>query len=137
MKTIDPKKVIVSFMGKTITGYADGEFIGVESNDAFADQTGADGEFARVKSNDTSGEATITLMQTSKSNQDLSTLHTADLLTGVGVGPFSITDLMGSTLVFSAEAYIKKKPKVSFSKGVETRAWIVKLPNAVFNIGGN
>ncbi len=137
MKTIDAKKVIISFGGKNITGYADGEFVSIDTNDAFADQVGADGEMVRIKSNDTSAEVMLTLMQSSKSNQDLSDIAILDQATGAGVLPFSLTDLTGTTLVAGAEAWIKKKPKVGYSKSGETRAWTIKIANALVNIGGN
>lgn len=136
MKTIDPKKVIITFFGRHLTGYADGEYIGIEFPESFTKVVGADGEVARVKSNDESGEVTLTLLQTSASNGDLSKIALADKITGLGVGPFSMTDLQGGTLVAAAEAWIAKKPKIGYSKSGETRAWTIHLANATWNIEG-
>jgi len=124
VKTYDPKKVIVTFGGVPLTGWADGTFIGVRgSAERFTKKTGADGEVARARSNDDTHEVTVTLMQSSPSNTYLSTVMNIDRLTNMGIRPLSITDLSGSSLFFWPEAWIKKDPDVDYAKEVGDRAW--------------
>ena len=138
LRTIDPKKVIITIGGVPMTGYADGEFVSIErSSDAFEKATGADGITSRVKLNDSSGEMTLTLAQTSPSNDVLTAFAVADDLTGSGVVPVSVTDLSGRTVVASALGWIKKLPTVSFDKSVGNREWKLDLADLVMFVGGN
>ena len=58
-----------------ISGLTNGVFISVERDtDAFTKVVGADGEGMRSKSNDKSATITITLMQSSSSNDALSAI---------------------------------------------------------------
>ncbi len=125
VQTYDPKKVIVTFGGTPLSGYADGTFITVApSADTFAKVVGADGEVARGRSNDDTAEVTITLMQTSLSNKVLSTIRAADKIGSSGILPLSITDLSGASLYFWPQAWIRRSPDGEFAKEVGERAWI-------------
>jgi hypothetical protein len=137
MRTIDSKKVIITFGEQNIAGYADGEYISIEFPESFTLVTGADGESGRIKSNNASAKVTLTLLQVSKSNDYLSAKHTADLVSNAGVAPFTMVDLSGTSLVAAPEAWISTKPKVSYSKGMETRQWVIEMSGAAVNIGGN
>lgn len=137
MKTYDPKKVIITFGGVPILGYADGTFVSVTpSNDRFSKAIGADGEVARTKSNDNTHEVTITLIQSSLSNSYLSGILNADRLTNEGVLPLSITDLSGTTLMFWKDAWIRTDPDVEFSKETGERAWVFDTGQAAVNVIG-
>lgn len=136
MKNIDPKKVVVTFGEQNIGGWADGEFISVAFSEAFSKVVGADGEATRVMSNDDSAEVTITLMQSSKSNDYLTQKYLIDRASGVAVLPFTVTNLLGTEIIAAAEAWVAKLPDVKYSKGAETRAWTLHLAKAIVHIGG-
>jgi hypothetical protein len=124
VQTYDPAKVIVTFGGAIITGFADGTFIQVSpASDLFTKKVGADGETARAKSSDETYEVTLTLMQTSLSNKVLNAFKEADRLSSTGVLPLSITDLSGTALFFWPQAWIKKSPGGEFGKEIGDRAW--------------
>ena len=121
-----------------MTGFPDGEFISVErSSDTFEKSSGADGFVSRVKLNDTTGTMTLTLAQTSPSNDVLTGFAVVDELTGAGVLPVSVTDLSGRSLIMSAFGWIRKMPKSSWDKSVGTREWVLDLANLVMFVGGN
>jgi hypothetical protein len=136
--TYDPKKVIVTFGGMPIGGYADGTFIQIDpSGDFFSKKVGADGEVARSMSNDNTHTVGITLQQSSLSNQYLSTCKNLDKLTGLGMLPLSITDLNGATLYFWAQAWVSADPSWGYAKENTDRGWTLHTGQCVTqNEGG-
>jgi len=79
LKTYDPAQVTIIFAGIPISGFAEGTFVSVERNeDSWALQVGADGEATRAKSNNKSGRVTLTLIQSSFSNDALSAVMAVD-----------------------------------------------------------
>lgn len=138
VKTYDPKSLIISFAGQALTGFADGVFCNiVPSGDKFTAITGADGEVSRSKSVDYSYEVTITLQQTSESNDKLSTIMIADKLRNAGVFPLSVKDLEGTSFFFASSAWIQKDPDVSYGKEIENREWVFRTGPADNYVGGN
>jgi hypothetical protein len=124
VSTYDPKEVVITFGAVPIDGYADGTFVEVApSGEAFTRHVGADGEVSRSKSNDNTHNVTVTLKQSSLSNEYLSVCNKADRLTGHAMLPLSITDLNGGTLYFWAEAWVEV-PSWSFGKEQSDRAWV-------------
>ena len=82
--TYDPANVIVSIGGTPMSGFADGTFVMVSRDeDIFSKVSGADGEVSRAKSNNRSGSLTLTLMQTSMSNDVLSAIAVLDEISNV------------------------------------------------------
>lgn len=138
IKTYNPKRVVVSFLGQTLTGFAPGTFIRVEyDEDAFSKYTGADGESARVQNANEGGNATCTLMQTSQSNDTLSALAIADRASGTAVGPFMVKDLSGTTLCLSPNAWVKKIAGLERGKEATDSAWEFDLTDLKMVNGGN
>ena len=81
LRTYDPKQVVISIGGVPISGYADGTFLLIDRDEnAFTKVTGADGTSTRVKSNNRAGSMTLTLKQSSPSNDVLSGFATLDEL---------------------------------------------------------
>jgi hypothetical protein len=136
--TYDPGKIVVSFAGRLITGFADGTFVNAErTEDAFALTIGARGEGARTRSRNQSGTVTLTLMQSSLSNDVLSAIASADALAGSGVGEMFIKDLNGTTLIAAGNAWIKKLPSVEMGKDLSNREWVFECEALAINVGGN
>ena len=136
-KTYNAKKVLISFAGKTLTGTLDGSFVKVSrNNDSFMLAIGSDGEAARAANADKSGTVTVTLMQTSPSNDDLSNLMNADELTNTGTGALFVKDASGRTLVSAVEAWIRKPADVEFAREITGREWVFETGNLeIFNAG--
>lgn len=138
IETFDPKQLLISIGGVPMQGLADGTFISIErQEDAYTAVSGADGQVARVKSNNAIGTLTLTLMQTSSSNQVLSAFALADQRNNGGTFPVLIKDLQGTTLIFSAEGWIQRMPTIEYSKDMSNREWIITLSELTYNIGGN
>lgn len=139
VKTFDPKNVIIVFGGVPLTGYSPNTFISVAAaGDRFSKVVGADGETARGKSNDYTHEVTLTLMQTSLSNDYLSGIMALDKLSNSGILPLSVLDKSGSTLFFWDQAWVKKPPNWDGQKEVGERAWVFDTGQVIEeNIGGN
>jgi len=125
VKSYDPKKVIVTFGGVPLTGYADGKFIEISANDpdGFKKQVGADGEVGRAQSSDNTHNVKVTLMQTSLSNNYMSGVRNSDKLTGKSCLPLSITDINGGSLHYWPQAWIKGDPTWGYGKELEERQW--------------
>ena len=138
LHTFSPADHVVNFQGFELSGFADGTFIEASfDSPAFSDVAGADGEVARAASADERGKVTITLLQTSQSNDVLSGRLALDRLTKVAFGPVLIKDLRGTTLVQGAEAWLEKSADVSLSKEVQGRAWTIRVAHLQVFVGGN
>jgi len=138
VSTFDPKSVVVTIGGIPMSGYADGTFLEITAdNQQFTKVTGADGYTTRIKSNNYGGVMTLTLAQSSFSNDALSVILNADRLSNAGVVPILIKDLSGTTVVFSATGWIQQFPDISFGNEMNNRAWAIELAEIDIFIGGN
>jgi len=138
VRTYDPKSVVVTIGGVPMSGYADGTFLVVDRDEnSFSKVTGADGTTTRVKSNNRSGTMTLTLKQSSPSNDVLSGFATLDELANSGVVPILIKDLSGNSLFFSATGWIQKFPSSEFGKEINNRDWILDLVDVDMFVGSN
>lgn len=138
VRSYDPGLVILTVGGVPINGFADGTFISVErSEDSFTKVSGADGIVSRARSRDKSGEITITLAQTSPSNDVLTALNSVDETTGAGVVPVLCKDLSGRSVLFSAFAWIRKPAGAAFAKEILDREWIMDCADLDMNVAGN
>ena len=136
--TFDPKSVIVTIGGVAMSGYADGTFLEIVADQQqFTKVTGADGYTTRVKSNDYGALMTLTLSQSSPSNDVLSGFLALDRASNLGVVPILIKDLSGTTIMFSGTGWIRQFPDVSFANEINNRAWQIDLAEADIFIGGN
>jgi hypothetical protein len=123
----DPKKLVITFGGVPIGGYADGTVLEIAPNDAdgVKKKVGADGEVSRSFSADNTHQITITLMQSSDSNAYLSGVRNADKLTGHSILPLAINDLSGGSMGFWPQAWIRGDPTWSYGKEDQERQWII------------
>lgn len=138
VRTYDPKSVAVIFAGKILSGFADGTFILAERNEqAFNLKVGVDGEGTRAKSNNKSGKVTITLMNSSPSNDDLSSFAAADELSNSGVGALLVKDNSGTTVIAAATAWVQKVANAEMAKEANQRVWVLETDNLSTFVGGN
>lgn len=138
VKVYDPAQVHVIFNGILIEGIAKDTFVLAErTNDMFSVMVGADGEGARAKTNDTSGTVTVTLMQSSISNDALSAIAAVDELTGDGVGALLVKDGLGRTILAAESAWIKKIASVEYGSEITNREWVFETDDLQMFVGGN
>lgn len=138
-KTFNFKEVSVVIGVQAISGFHEGSMLEFEpSTDQSAAVVGGDGEVSRAMSNDYGGMLKLTLQQTSKSNDYLSTLMNLDRAGGLGVVPFLMRDAKGTTLVSSESCWIKRMPNLTYAKGqVEGRTWEIYIAQPDIFVGGN
>lgn len=137
----DPNEVSILVCGIPIEGgFADGSFVEIAyTSDAFVTVVGADGDVTRSKTNDKRATITITLMQSSNSNQLLSALANLDQRAGngAGVGPLLIKDNQGLSLYSGEHSWIAKQPDAVFDKTAGPRAWKIECAALEALTGGN
>lgn len=138
MRTYDPKAVQLVVGGSIIGGYADGSMIQFERDeDMFTKHVGTDGNVSRSKTNNRAGKYTITLAQTSPSNDILSGYMLLDELSNNGVVEVLLTDADGTTAIFSGQAWVMKPPGAEFAKEIGDRVWVLDAGETDVFIGGN
>lgn len=137
-KTYSPKRVELIINGTPMKGFADGTFISVErTSDAFTTNVGADGEASRTHSSDKTGKVTLTLQQTSDSNDFLSALVIADEKTLKSQFALLLKDTNGKTVVASAFAWIDKVSNAEFAAEISDREWVISCAELESFVGGN
>jgi hypothetical protein len=138
VKTYNGAQVSIIFAGIPFEGLADGTFVTIKRNsDSFTDQVGSDGEGARAATNDKSGTVTVTLMQTSLTNDALSSLARMDELIGSGVAPLLVKDNSGRSIAQAETAWILKPADMEFGRELSNREWVFKTDDLDVHIGGN
>lgn len=141
VRVYDAKDIIITFGSLIIEGYGDDEFLRIEAEaDDTEDMAGTDGEVAVAPTNDRRGTATLTLLQTSASNDGLSALSNAvknnRSMTG-GIVPFGVADLNGRTILEAANAWVLRAPDRSWTSAPSTLEWMIRLGHIVRIDGGN
>jgi len=123
-----------------VTNYAEGTFIGIEPHsERFAPVYGAKGEAYRAHNPVKAFDLSVTLSQTSHSNDVLSALLNLDRETLEGTFTLTFKDSSGTTIFTENSAYIGSEPSQSFAGGggIESREWTIHLPNPSYTLGGN
>jgi hypothetical protein len=132
--TYDAFKVIITFGGVPIGGYADGTFVSVKAgSDRYSKKVGADGGIVRSRKHDDTHGVDITLLKSSQSNTYLTTVMNMDKLANAGIRPLSITDLSGGSLHFWPQAWISKDPDVDYGDEAGNIPWHIETGHAAAN----
>lgn len=143
VKTYDPKKVTVIVGPVIVTGFAESTFINIETNgDGITAVVGCDQEIVRtIAPGSILRTITLTLLQSSDSNDELSLLANMDNQSGAGIVPLAIKDLSGRTVLAADQAWVAKKPTVVRSNNASdgNNAWTIYavVPEEAFLVGGH
>jgi len=138
VRTYDPKQVIVTIAGVPMSGFSDGTFLEIDRNEpTWTMVVGADGLVTRGKTNNFSGTMTLTLKQSSPSNDILSALMAADEASNAGIFPVLVKDLSGNSVYFSATAWVNQYANSTFDKAITDRQWTFSLSEADMFVGSN
>lgn len=134
--TCSASDVILTLGGYTITGW---DVFSLQRRvKGFTPVYGIRGKNTRVQNVDTSATLTITLIETSPSNDVLSAIHELDLENGTARIALMLKDNSGNSVFNSAEAYITGYPTVSYSGEFTYRTWeIFMQSSATYIVGGN
>lgn len=126
MFTYNPKQVSVVFGGIPLSGFAEDSLVEAERDkEAYTKQVSADGPVTRTRVVDIAGKVTVHLMQTSASNDYLTSLAILDEASDAGVRPLTVRDASGRTLISCAAAWVQKLPKTDLTVKAEKRTWIL------------
>lgn len=137
LKTVDPTQYVIVVGGVPITGFSQDSMATLEyDEDAYAKVTGID-LTTRVKKSNKSGMLTLSLQQSSPSNDVLSGFYLLDQASNSGAVPVLVKDNSGTTLAFSPAGWVRKMPAVELSTEVTDREWILDLSDLDMFVGGN
>lgn len=140
VRTYNSARVLVLYGGVPLQGFAEGTFVEIAPMaDRVTSKAGADGEVARSIVPDKRHTVTITLQQTSPSNDVLSASAHADELSGGGLpAPLLVQDLSGRTVFATDVAWVARAPSLTFSAESGEREWAFETGRpSVFFVGGN
>jgi hypothetical protein len=121
--------------GEGQSGLADGEYFTSAWGDYWIHVEGSDGSVVRSASYGLRLEMTLTLLETSVSNQYLSTLHASDLNSpGLkGIGSLVVQDMAGETFIRCTRSWLKKPADITLERGVTARKWPINGIATVYN----
>jgi len=123
-----------------VSGFSEDSIVQIERvAETYALYTGADNTSTRVYNANNSARITLSLQQTSASNDLLTQVWANDKATRNSSGLFSIhvKDNSGRSNYFSDDAYIGVVPNSNFSNSMQTRDWVIHAHNLDSVIGGN
>lgn len=121
--TYSPSDVSLSFGGYSVVGW-DNITIS-RTSPSFTTVKGIRGKHTRVPSGDTSATITLSIIQTSQSNDVLSEVHRLDIENGTGRLSITLKDGSGASVFSSDEAYIINYPETTYSGNLEMRNWTI------------
>lgn len=136
--------VVISHKGTNQTfvlgGYGPDTNISIERPDPTWDMNvGTHGTMERIHRMDKTIRATITLQQSSESNDVLSGILNYDErdLRGGGLFTCTIADKSGRTAAYSNQSFVIQPNTYDFGQAASTRDWQIIMPYAEQHIGGN
>lgn len=140
LRTYDPKSVVMTIGSHIVTGYSEDTFVSIEpTGDGTTATAGADGEVARSLSHNPLHRITLTIQQTSPTNDYLSDLLARDRASGGGgVVAFNLRDLRGSSVAAASQAWVVNNPTLEYSATAGDREWVLDaVMSEDFHVGGN
>lgn len=144
LATFSPNEVTVVItqqstgLSHIVGGFAEDSIVSIDRNaDTFALYTGADDTNTRIYNANTSGTMTISLQQTSASNDILTAIYENDRGSRNGLFSIVVKDNSGRSNYFSEEAYIGVVPSAAIANSMQTRDWVIHAPRMTSVIGGN
>jgi hypothetical protein len=121
-----------------MSGFSDGTFLEVVRDEAtWTKVVGADGYVTRGKTNNFSGTLTLTLKQSSPSNDVLSGFAAVDEVSNSGIVPILVKDLSGNSTYFSGQGWVKQYANSTFAKDITDREWTIDLAQLDLFVGSN
>lgn len=123
-----------------LSGFSEDSIVNIERNaETYTLYTGADNTNTRIYNANTSAQITVSMQQTSSTNDILTQLYSNDANSRDSTGLFSISvvDNSGRSSYFAEEAYIAVVPNSQFANSMQTRDWVIHAVRLETFIGGN
>lgn len=146
LATFAPNQVYITItqestgISHTLSGFSEDSIVNIERMaETYTLYTGADNTSTRVYNASKSATVTLSLQQSSASNDVLSLLYQNDSAAPSSDGLFSIyiTDAGGRSRYFSDNAYVGVVPNSPFANSMQTRDWVIHAHDLETTIGGN
>lgn len=135
MNTYTFSQVFVVVNGNVLTGL--NSITVTRQSPSFEIIKGIRGHHSRRKTDDTSAVVQIAMLQTSFSNEVLSSFLVDDINKGTGRLSIFINDGMGRTLFSSNTGFIEGFPEVGFQEEIGDRVWVIQCLESELYVGGN
>ncbi|MBW2672068.1 MAG: DUF3277 family protein [Deltaproteobacteria bacterium] len=140
LKHYDPDMVSINFAGISFQGFAEDTMVSIErETDDFTDVAGVRGEVTRSKSLDNRATITVSLMQSSRTNDRLATIRALDKASpnGAGVYPIMVRDRQGNAIHTGEQAWIARNPDTEYGPTPTAREWKFRVANLIDFDGGS
>lgn len=136
INTFNPSSTTLLLSNHKVHGITE---IAVKKNSTtFEIVKGIRGKNTRRRNRDSSCVISVSLIQTSTSNDVLSEIVALDKEQGTGQITLLLKDISGSTLIKSDNAFIEDYPEATFQENISMRTWnIYCLSTSEYVIGGN
>lgn len=136
-KVYDPHQLSVVFGVTPINGFAEDTMISIDVEEPqYNATTDIHGNVTRFRVNKNMAKITITLTQSSPSNDVLSSFVEADRINNSGTFPVMIKDPNGTTLFSSTSSYVEQVPSIEFGNDNKNREWLIRATSINNFIGG-
>lgn len=124
-KTYRADEVSVNIKGRLIEGYGEDEFVSIEMSAPRTTKTvGSSGEVVFSQNADKSGTVTITLLQSSASNDYFQEwLDRNERGPGLDYRPLVVRDLNGRAKFSAPHCTIEEEPQITYGRSASMRAW--------------
>lgn len=133
----DPFRIAMSFRGIPLLAPQEGTFLVAERmEDAYSMAVGSTGDVTRVRSRNRTGSLTVTLQQSSPTNDQLSAIAALDERSNLGYGEFFAKDMNGTTIVQAPVAWIRKVANVEYGDEALPREWVFDCAELFMLVGG-
>lgn len=121
-----------------VSGFSEDSIVNIERMaETYTLYTGADNTGTRVYNANKSATLTLSLQQTSVSNDVFSLLYQNDGRNSEGLFSIQVKDNSGRSNYFSDDAYIGVVPNAQISNSMQTRDWVIHAFNLDSFHGGN
>lgn len=121
-----------------LSGFSEDSIVSIErAAQSFSLYVGADNTTTRVFNANNAANITLTLAQTSESNDVLSGLYNSDANNLDGLFSIMVKDTSGRSFFFAEEAYIGTIPTSGFANSMQTREWVISAADMEQVSGGN
>jgi len=136
--TYNPAEVAVIVGGVALSGFAEDSIVSVSRDvQAYEKVTGADGRTSRARNPNKAGTITISLQHSSPSNDVLQAVALLDEASDAGVVPVIVRDGSGTSVHFTASAWVQKVPDSVRGTGISTVEWVLDCAEIDMFVGGN
>ena len=138
LKTWNLKNMKIIIGPYSMEGFADGDVLVVAHDEQSVTKTiGATGEAARAVTNNRAGTITVSLMQTSHVNAQMSALNVADESTGSAVVPFLAMDTGGADVHIAPHVWLNKSPDATYGRDVGRNTYVFDTGDLSSFLGGS